>query len=314
MVALAQNYRICHSVLWERYMVTAVEFGFPLHVTAGVLRHGWRCLFAYSNRVVLLVNEEYERERERVRHASDERRSAYVREILRGGWVAAEQLGYNLDDCHVAVIAQGVGIEPALKQLARSLSSSLLTITVDDEFHRWAWLGRPGTHPHVAKAADTVVHSNQVRLAVGTPLCGPDGFRETKRQAELAARVGQKTGDPLVFYADVALEALALADEPAARRFMADELGALAAPEDRMATLRTTLLTYLKTSQNASSAAALLGVHDRTIAYRLRRITEILEKPVADRAAELSAALRIHQVMTSEGAGAAERASAVETS
>jgi len=299
MSALAQNYRVCHSVLWEQYMVVAEESGFPPDVATGVLRHGWRCLFAYSDRVVRLASEEYERERERALHSSDERRAAYVREVLRGGWVDPEQLGYDLERCHLAVIASGVDTEKSLKLLSRTLECSLLAVEVDDELQRWAWLGRPSSHGQVLAAARQVTEAEQVRLAFGTPLSGPEGFRESKRQAELAARVGQRTGEPLTFYADVALEALALADEPAARRFMERELGELATPSPRTTILRTTLLAYLEAAQNASSAAAALGVHDRTVSYRLRGIAEALGAPIAVRSAELSLALRIHRVLDS---------------
>jgi PucR C-terminal helix-turn-helix domain len=46
-------------------------------------------------------------------------------------------------------------------------------------------------------------------------------------------------------------------------------------------------------AQNASAAAAMLGVHEHTVGYRLRTIEERLGRPVIARRAELETALRL---------------------
>lgn len=297
LIALEQNYRICHAVLWERFMVVAEGSGYPPEVAMGVLRHGWRCLFSYSDRVVRLVSDEYERERERALHSAEDRRAAYVREILRGGRVDAAQLGYELEVRHLAAIVSGPDAPAALKELSRRLGCPLLAVAVGDEGHRWAWFANPPDLEEVAGASRSVAASLHVRVAFGAPLEGPDGFRESKRQADLAERVAQHTAAPVTFHSDVALEAFALSDEPAARRFVARELRALDADGGRMANLRETLQTYLESAQNAASTAAALGIHDRTVSYRLRSAADLLGAPVAARATELGLALRIRRVL-----------------
>ena len=88
-------------------------------------------------------------------------------------------------------------------------------------------------------------------------------------------------------YDDVALECVMLADERAARAFVAAELAPLDRGRDG-AKLRETLTAYFASGFNASAAAAMLKVNDRTIAYRLNSIEEqlgLLGPRAPDRAA-----------------------------
>jgi DNA-binding PucR family transcriptional regulator len=60
--------------------------------------------------------------------------------------------------------------------------------------------------------------------------------------------------------------------------------------------LRETLRAYFSAEQNASSAAAALGVHQQTITNRLHAIEAQLGYPPSLRRAELEAALRIEDL------------------
>ena len=73
-----------------------------------------------------------------------------------------------------------------------------------------------------------------------------------------------------------------LADERAARAFIAAELAPLDRGRDG-GKLRETLSAYASSGFNASAAAAMLKVNDRTIAYRLNSIEEQLGRPVRAR-------------------------------
>jgi DNA-binding PucR family transcriptional regulator len=73
----------------------------------------------------------------------------------------------------------------------------------------------------------------------------------------------------------------------------------------RSETLRATLAAYFGSGQNAASAAALLGVHERTIANRLRAIEAQAGRPVATRRAELEMALRLRDLLATPASRAA---------
>jgi DNA-binding PucR family transcriptional regulator len=93
------------------------------------------------------------------------------------------------------------------------------------------------------------------------------------------------------------LEALTSADRDAAREFVARELRALDADDNRTARLRATLTAYFRAGQNAAAAGAALGVHQQTVGHRLRAIEERLEAPVNARRAELEVALRLRDFL-----------------
>ena len=98
-------------------------------------------------------------------------------------------------------------------------------------------------------------------------------------------------------FADVALLALTLQDPTLAREFVRCELGPLAGDDTRSQLLRETLRAYFDAGQNAAAAAAALGVHERTVTYRLRSIEERLGRPLRTRRDELGVALRLAPVV-----------------
>ena len=85
-------------------------------------------------------------------------------------------------------------------------------------------------------------------------------------------------------------------DEEAAREFLERELRPLLGDDDRERRLRETLRAYFASAQNASATAAMLGVHEQTVAYRLRAIEKRLGCPATTRRAELETALRLERL------------------
>jgi DNA-binding PucR family transcriptional regulator len=102
-------------------------------------------------------------------------------------------------------------------------------------------------------------------------------------------------------YRDVRLEALLLADEDSARRFVAEELGPLAGPDARLARIRETLLVSLSTGSHVG-AAALLGIHENTVRNRIRQAEELLPGAMTGRRIEVQVALRLERVLRQEAA------------
>ena len=141
--------------------------------------------------------------------------------------------------------------------------------------------------------------------------CGPDavcrrgaglginGFRDSHEQALAAHRVAAHLTQPVTRYDEVALEAVLLGDVRAARRFVERELGSLASRDPRTSVLRDTLGSYLQSGFNAAAAAARLNVSDRTVAYRIHGIEDLLGHSVLARSSELAAAVRLHRVLNS---------------
>jgi DNA-binding PucR family transcriptional regulator len=114
--------------------------------------------------------------------------------------------------------------------------------------------------------------------------------------------VAARSPRPVTRYDDVALEAALLVDPLTARAFVKRELGPLTNEDSRTEELRRTLRAYIGTGLNAASAGVMLGINDRTVAYRIRGVEQLLGRTVATRSAELAAALRLHEVFTAQQA------------
>ncbi|WP_157592362.1 PucR family transcriptional regulator [Solirubrobacter soli] len=288
LAALLQTYRIGQAVAWDAILDAAGEL--DESIRAEVLRVCTHYSFAYVDAVIPYVTEEYTRERDRLVRSREQRRVQLVRDLLDGGDVHSGDLGYELTGTHRAAIAWGPGAEPELARLADELRVRLLVVAATGQTV-WGWLG--GGEDRALRAA---IRPWPGGLAFGRPADGPDGFRDSHGQARAAHRIGVATGAPVTHFDDVALESVLLADEDAARAFIAGELAALGSGRDG-AKLRETLSAYFASGFNASAAAAQLRVNDRTVAYRLNRIEELLGRPVRTRQAELQAAIRLERIL-----------------
>jgi hypothetical protein len=290
LAALLQTYRIGQAVAWDAILdaVGALD-----EHRAEVLRVCTHHSFTYVDAVIPFVTEEYTRERDRLVRSREQRRVQIVRDLLDGGDVHSGELGYELRDTHRAVIAWGPGAESELSRLAGELNARLLVVAAAGQT-LWGWLG--GNAAGEDRALRAALGPWAGGLAFGRPADGLHGFRDSHGEARAAHRIGVATGAPVTHFDDVALESVLLADEPAARAFVAGELSALDRGRDG-AKLRETLSAYFASGFNASAAAAALKVNDRTIAYRLNTIEELLGRPVRTRQAELQAAIRLERIL-----------------
>ncbi|WP_278257944.1 helix-turn-helix domain-containing protein [Nocardioides convexus] len=141
----------------------------------------------------------------------------------------------------------------------------------------WVWLP-VRTPPDRAEVAAALRRTPEVRVAIGAPARGVEGFRRSHQDAvevrRLVARLGAP--DPVVTFAEVQVAALVTRDEARAEEFVALVLGDLAAaPAD----LQETVRTYLAVLGNASAAADRLFTHRNTVLRRLARADEPAAAP-----------------------------------
>jgi hypothetical protein len=295
---LLHTYRIGHAVVLERFFTLLEELDLASTQRHSATLIGSKYLFAYVDRVVGEISEEYAIERQRVLRSSIQRRVQLVRDVLAGASIDSPELGYRLEQEHLAVVAVGSTADASLRDLARRLERTLLTVAMTDDTV-WAWLGSPRRSDRNdwqglvwTRGHDTT------RYAVGEPSRGIAGFRESHEQALAASRVSAHLAQRVTRYDDVALEAAMLSDVRAARRFVERELGPLTGRDPKATVLRDTLGAYLDWGLNAAAAAPALHVSDRTVAYRIRGIEELLGRSVLGRSSELAAAIRLHRVLS----------------
>jgi DNA-binding PucR family transcriptional regulator len=111
--------------------------------------------------------------------------------------------------------------------------------------------------------------------------------------ARRIAQLTRRRPGSVTRWTDVALAAVASADLELAQQFVASELGPLVRDDDQTARLAATLRVYLEEQMSPRRAAQRLGVHENTIANRIRAVREQLGHPIEDRACELQVALRL---------------------
>jgi hypothetical protein len=219
-----------------------------------------------------------------------------VRELLDGNMVTSDALGYDVSGSHLALVAWGPRGGAAARAVARATGRRLLIVGVFEDT-AWGWLGGAPLSATALRQLAGFVPPEEAGLAFGDEGHGPDGFRTSHRQAVSAQRAGQLSGRAVTHYDDVALEALAAADVEEGRAFVARELRGLAGDDVRSGKLRDTLRAYFAAGQNAAATAAALGIHEQTVAQRVRAAEERTGRPVATRRAELETALRLREYL-----------------
>lgn len=292
-----QSYRTGHALQWQAWLDAVEQLGFTGDHRRVLLDLGSSFMFAWADRCSRWAEAEYARESERLLRDDEQRRTQAVRDLLAGRPSSGEDLGYPLEAEHLSVVAWGSEPLAAVEAVGDELKRPFLFVAAEHETY-WAWFGSPD--PWSARELQLAVRIDPppgTALAVSGPSWGVEGFRLAHEQARQAYRVARRSSSRGVTrYDEVALVALASHNEKSAKAFVAHELGRLGRGR-RGEALRETLRAYFISGQRATSAASVLGVHERTVANRIRAIEEHLRRPVSSRSSELETALRLERLL-----------------
>jgi DNA-binding PucR family transcriptional regulator len=279
-------------------------------VTAAVIARIVAVSFDYIDRVVEQVITTYQRERDQWLLARAAGHAARVRALLADGAtdvdVAESALGYRLRRMHLGVVAWLSGepggmhaltrLEQVGAQAARALEARGRPLFVPrDEALAWIWLPLASdaeiSREMLEVAFDDGIGS--VRVAVGEPGVGLDGFRQSHDQAvrTYGLALVASPGARVTTFTEVGALALICADVDAARRWVTATLNDLAIDDEPHARLRETLLTYLRTGSYTVTAERMV-LHKNTAQYRVGKAEEALGAPIGERRADLELALR----------------------
>jgi hypothetical protein len=249
----------------------------------------------FFDRLLEAVSEEYAREAESRPTTTAEWRHKYIKGLLAGRQPSGEvELDYDLDGCHVGLMARGEGAHQVMRELAKGLDRRLLA----DHFEKepvWAcWLGsrRPLEVEEVLRGLGDIL-SGPIIVTVGEPGEGFSGWRLSHRQAKAALPIAERRGQSILRYADVAVLASILRDDLGTTSLRQIYLEPLESARDGGKVGIETLRAYFATERNISSTAAALGVDRRTVTNRIRAIEELFGRPLNDFATDLETALRL---------------------
>lgn len=289
MSELARTYRVVQHEMWRVGVTRIRERIADGDAVAAAVESLTDATFATGEVLMSTALERYADERDRWVRSADALRRETVETVLAGGPIdagaASARLRYDLRREHTGFVVWSTGDDAESAAAAIGGAGALLIPLRAGVTAGWC-------HPD---ALDEVALSAAPNVALGTAASGVGGFRSTHREAVEAERVGRMTGlGGRVRYADVALTALLTKDLPQARAFAARELAGLAGDDGRIS---QTVLAVLETQGSPRHAAQRLGVHENTVAKRVKAAEALLGRAIDERPAELHAALLIEHAL-----------------
>lgn len=299
LTTLLRAVRIGHAELWRVSSGLLLELGPP-----DVARHQRRladALFDFVDVVTHGVSEEHDRERRRWIADPDTLRLQTARAVIDGAPLdvaaASARLGYELRGQHVGLVvcADEPALRPRVLNALRALGPAPVLVVAPGAREVWAWVG--GGDPGAVASG-----LPGLRVSVGEPARGVEGFARTHRNARFVHRFCAQAGPHrphVAHWRDAVVPALLSAEREQARQFVQRELGALDHDDPFTGRLRETLLVWLQEHDRRRTAAR-LGVHPNTVAHRLRRSEALLGRSLRERRFELEMALRLRHVRASE--------------
>jgi hypothetical protein len=232
-------------------------------------------------------------------------RRRLVDAVLAGGEGTDESeriLGIRWDQHHLTAIGWSAAGNRAVRpednalrfaeRVARAAGGSSLMVERGDhvEFH-WSF----ALPTHLDHAVIDTERPQRMRLALGTTEQGVEGFVSSTHAARSARTVGLMLREPplVLRYDDVSLLALLSADRTQARAFVRRELAGLLGEDPMKASIRETLRHFLLEARSRQAAAAATHVAATTVAYRVKRAEELLDRSTLVRTQETIAALQL---------------------
>jgi hypothetical protein len=265
----------------------------------------------HVDRMMASVSAVYMEELEQMRRSPAQRVAERVQRLLDGNApLDAASLGYELDAWHLGLVVSGARAHVAARTLAAGLSRQPLVVPRGQD-SAWAWLG--GQRRLAVSEVERYLAAGalgDVKLSVGEPRRGLEGWRLTHHEARAAHQVMLRRPQPLTRASDVILLAAVLRDELLAKSLRQTYLAPLDDQGDAGVGLRETLRAYIDTGFNAATAAAALGVDRHTVQRRLRKTEEALGRLLHTCHAEIEVALAVEEL---DGEPAHPRLQAVET-
>lgn len=294
--ALLRKQRVAHAVMWDAFLEAAQRVVVDDKLRSTALRSISQYHFAWNDHVIVTLISEYEAEHRLYFTArSDRKKRAMVKAVLGGSTADENALGYPMGGRHLAIIAWGDKPEAVIRSIGTALGGNCLIVSgIDDAYFGWVHRATHSTNSDDDLASVVVPQNTQV--ACGQYANDLVGFRSSHVQAGRTYRVARLGTRPLTWYRNVSLEALVLRDLPTAHDFVRYELGPLLDASERSRVLLKTLKTYYELGQNAAATGVRLDINERTVAYRLRTIEELLGSTVWERREELGVAIRIAEI------------------
>lgn len=305
---MVRGYRLGHEYIWRwcfERIGTRCRDATALRNATDLFT---RWTFAYADSAITQVEEAVGRERERWLSSALAARSAAITAIISGEERnqdrATNRLRYVLAHDHLglaAAVNTRAGDGNPQELLARAVGQLAAAVGADAHLLQpvgvttcAAWISRAREFTADDTAALTRCRLPDLRIGVGEPGRGLEGFRRSYVEAGHARRVAADadlTG--VLLYRDLAVPALASLDHDLATTFVQRVLGPLAGTGDAARRAAETLTVYFEENRSRNKAAARLHVHPNTVTYRVNQAEQILGRRIDPASLDLRVALAL---------------------
>ncbi len=311
--ALVRAYRLGHQIVLDRVLTEIRAAKLRPQLSLDVYEHVTAILFNYVDWITQQVIITYQSEHDSWLSSQNSVRALKVRELLDDAEVDVDAMTaairYPLERIHLAAVVwyrqpdnghELLLMERFVRQLAQSVGAheSSLFISVD-RLTGWAWIPLPAEAvPKVAAQTRMFVdaRTDAPWIALGNPLPGVEGFRRSHRQAQDTRTVAIALGaqaQRVTAASDPGLSTAAMLchNLDAARAWVDEVLGPLAAPTDSDERLRETLRIFLRSGSSYKAAAEELHLHVNSVKYRVHRAVDRRGRPIGDDRLDVEVAL-----------------------
>ncbi|NMM91593.1 hypothetical protein B2J88_46110 [Rhodococcus sp. SRB_17] len=300
---LSQLYHAAHRAVWRFVTEFVNEADVPADFKVQLVVMMWEQTSEIMNSMLEELGATYTHEREKLLSGAFSMRVNTVREILDGSQNSADeasaQLSYPVHRVNTALVLwtteHAISIdsrifEPLALQLARSASATETLCVPSGARGLWVWMV---TGNDAEPTIDSSLVPPGVRVAVGGPGQGIDGFRRTHREAQAAQEIATRAQRrwPVTSYRDVELVSMLSSRPEAMNTLVERELPGLMGGDELSVRLRTTLRAVLSHPGNFEAAARQLAVHKNTVRYRVQQIEKRLGQQITRRSLHLELAL-----------------------
>lgn len=299
---LLATYHAGQNVAWRYCMQLFFSLSSDVQTLRETLDLAARSISRYIDDTVAALEEQIESERAQLTGGTHAERLEVVNLILEGAPItsdrASARLRYDLRRRHTAALvwtdpgSEGTGeLDTAGEALARAAGAQRPLTVIASGTSRWVWFSASEeSDPEAVRAS--IEEIPRVRVALGLPASGIDGFRRSHLDAVATQRLMYNAPSAMRVgrYADLQLVALAAQDVDRAGEFVSRTLGDLAAASPD---LRDTVRVYIRERFSASRAARALFAHRNTVLNRLQRAEELLPTAMERQGLEIGLALEI---------------------
>ncbi|WP_437773630.1 PucR family transcriptional regulator [Arthrobacter sp. KNU40] len=218
-------------------------------------------------------------------------------------------LGIDVEATHVGLViwmddavSRATAGYPGITGLLSRAFAPWKTVTVSlQQNTMWMWVSAPRIRQKdvVVRIEKCIASAPGLNFALGVPESGPKGFRATHLKAQAAKRYGVRRPDAerIFPFEDSALQSLLISDTEVAEWFVMAEIGPLLGGGQIQRDLRETLRVLARHRGGVMETAEELYIHRNTVAYRMKRVQELLGRDPLKRPLETQAALAIESLL-----------------